>query len=50
MKINFSPNEQELESRIRVLTEDILVKQHTINNLHCEKSSLQLQLERMQVY
>jgi len=48
MKINFSPNEQELESRIRVLTEDILVKQHTINNLHCEKSSLQLQLERMQ--
>jgi len=48
MKINFSPNEQELESRIRVLTEDILVKQHSINNLHCEKSSLQLQLERLQ--
>jgi hypothetical protein len=44
-----SNTDNDLEQRIRQLTENLIYKQTSIETLHTEKNSLQLQLERTQV-
>ena len=45
-----TPQESELESRLRQLTEAVIQKQSLVETLSAEKSSLLLQLERMEVF
>jgi len=42
-------NQEELENRLRALTESLIQKQTTLESLSTEKNSLLLQLERMEV-
>ena len=44
-----TPQESELESRLRQLTEAVIQKQSLVETLSAEKSSLTLQMERMEV-
>jgi len=48
MKVQNTPQESELEGRLRHLTERLIEKQSLIEHLHTEKNSFQLQMERMQ--
>jgi hypothetical protein len=44
-----SSSQQELENRLRMLTESLIEKQTMLESLSTEKNSLGLQLERMEV-
>ena len=44
-----STSEEELENRVRALTENLIQKQTLIEALSTEKNSLVLQLERLEV-
>ena len=46
---SLAPGREELESRLRELTENLIQKQTALNTLNSEKSSLNIQLQRLQV-
>ena len=48
-KALISTSEEELENRVRALTENLIQKQTLIEALSTEKNSLVLQLERLEV-
>ena len=46
---SLAPGREELESRLRQLTENLIQKQTALNTLNSERSSLNIQLQRLQV-
>lgn len=48
-KLHNNTNQAELENRLRALTESLIQKQTALEAISTEKTSLSLQLERMEV-